>query len=736
MNPAFEQYVKDKESGRLAEDPGLTGYVPSPTLAPETTQLQPMLSLAGALPYRYDLREEGRVTPVKNQSPHGTCWAFAGLGSLESCLLTSAGETEDFSEDHLVLTSGFDDDPFIDGPYFEGNNPKVTAYLARWGGPVYESDDPYGDGTSPPGLSARKHVQEVLWLPNRTSSIDNDVIKQAVIDYGGVSASMYYSGTYWNDATDSYYCSSAFGPNHGVLIVGWSDYYPASNFSAAPPGDGAFIVKNSYGTSWGDGGYFYVSYYDAVLARSEDLGALAVFDGVESTTNYHHVYQHDPLGQTGYVNGPAWFANKFVGTETELLTAVGFYTLVPDTDYHVYVGPSLDDLSELASGSVSDAGYHTVALSTPSVVVDGEEFVVAVKIDSVNGEYIAVERPFDNYSSGATASAGQSYYGYNGTYWADMTGYIANTNVCLKAFTSELPDIKTNELMFYRSSDGQRVVLDVNASGGTALLNKGSWSTGWSYVIPMELDGDSRSEMLVYNKYTGKRVFLDFSASGHPSTISVGTTITGWTQIVPVEVDGDAADELLFYRSSDGKRVLVEVGSDGAISTISSGTWSAGWSHIVPLELDGDARSELLVYNKVTGRRVFLDLSSSGYPQALSPAATWSTNWSQIMPVSVDGDTRDELMFYRSSDGLRVVLDVNSGGYTTLVSKGTWSAGWTHVTPVELDWDTKSELLVYNKNTGRRVFLDLAPGGYPSALSIGTWSKNWSHIVPIEVDGT
>ena len=60
----------------------------------------------GVIPATYDLRTLGRVTSVKDQNPYGTCWSFASLGSLESCLLP--GETWDFSEDNMVLTSGFD----------------------------------------------------------------------------------------------------------------------------------------------------------------------------------------------------------------------------------------------------------------------------------------------------------------------------------------------------------------------------------------------------------------------------------------------------------------------------------------------------------------------------------------------------------------------------------------------------------------------------------------------------
>ena len=90
------------------------------------------------------------MTPVKNQGNYGTCWAFASCGSLESALMP--GEALDLSEDNMVLKSGFSvgSDLYNAG----GNLWMAAAYLTRWGGPVSESDDAYGDAYTPAG-SAR-----------------------------------------------------------------------------------------------------------------------------------------------------------------------------------------------------------------------------------------------------------------------------------------------------------------------------------------------------------------------------------------------------------------------------------------------------------------------------------------------------------------------------------------------------------------------------------------------------
>ena len=174
-----------------------------------------------------------------------------------------------------------------------------TAYLVRWGGPVNESEDAYGDNYTPPGLTPRKHVQEVDWIPLRGSALDNDNVKNAVMQYGGAYASMGWYGapggsSYYNASTTSYYYNGTLSTNHGVLIVGWDDNYSAANFATTPPGNGAFIVKNSWGAAWGSSGYFYVSYYDSKFGRTKPM---AVFNKAESTSNYIDRYEYDPLGE-------------------------------------------------------------------------------------------------------------------------------------------------------------------------------------------------------------------------------------------------------------------------------------------------------------------------------------------------------------------------------------------------------------------------------------------------------
>ena len=150
-------------------------------------------------PAKYDLRAHGRVTRVGLQDHYGTCWIFAAVGSLESCLLP--GARLDLSENHMADFQG-------SRLRFEGRAPSTisTAYVARWEGPVLERDDPYPHpGRSREGLRAVRHVQEVLFLPPHSSPRANDAIKWAVMRYGAVDATMAYEASGFNAATSAYY---------------------------------------------------------------------------------------------------------------------------------------------------------------------------------------------------------------------------------------------------------------------------------------------------------------------------------------------------------------------------------------------------------------------------------------------------------------------------------------------------------------------------------------------------
>ena len=433
-----------------------------------------------ALATSYDLRDTGKLSPVRDQGAYNTCWSFASLASLESYLLP--GDLENFSEDNLAMAAAGDFDFGFNGG---GNYQMATAELTRWNGPVAETSDPY-DAKFVAGLSPIEHVQNVLFLPDRTGPTDNDTIKYAVENYGAVYASIYAdsgmssssTSPYFNAANDSYYYDGSATADHAIDIVGWDDDYARTNFATTPADNGAFIVRNSWGPGWGDGGYFHVSYDDVVIGHG-----MAVFQG-GPTTDYAQNFGYDKLGFTdeyGYSSSPtpntAWMAADFVPRGDSFLGAASFYAQSPNTVYDIYLASSLNDhstWSEMASGTVAAAGYHTIPFATQPKAAAGLRFYMIVELTSPTTTWpIAVEDAEPGYSSKATAAAGESYISADGSSrsWFDCGAHDGVT-VCLRVFAGEpTPDAiapVTKALAAVRVTRGRYANLRYRVSDATA----------------------------------------------------------------------------------------------------------------------------------------------------------------------------------------------------------------------------------------------------------------------------
>ena len=134
---------------------------------------------------------------------------------------------------------------------------------------------------------------------------------------------MAYESSGFNAATSAYY-SRGTDFDHHVCIVGWDDAYPAGRFLRRPPGPGAFLIKNSWGTSLRAGRLLLDLLLRPLLGTT-----LAVFDGVEGAGNHDAIYQHDALGWSesiGFQSTTAWFAARYTSGGDGSVTAVSFYT--------------------------------------------------------------------------------------------------------------------------------------------------------------------------------------------------------------------------------------------------------------------------------------------------------------------------------------------------------------------------------------------------------------------------
>ncbi len=391
-----------------------------------------------ALPASYDLRDKYRISAIRNQGRYGTCWAFGALSAMESTLLPE--EAYIFSVDHMSMSNSFNVTQYDGGAYTMG-----MAYLAAWQGPVYEKDDPYGDGVTNSELEAVKHVQEMRIIASK----DIAAIKDAVFKYGGVQTSLYNSlrsatgySKYYDRETKSYCYIGTAKPNHEVVIIGWDDNYSKDNFSIPLEGDGAFICQNSWGEEFGENGIFYVSYYDTNIGTHN-----VAYTRIDENDNYDNIYQSDLcgwVGKIGYDKESMYGANVFTAKKNEKVVAASFYATAPDTEYKVYVvdhfvnEKSFDKRTLVAEGVLSDAGYYTIDFEQEIAVKKGQEYAVVVYVKTPGATHpMAIEYDSgDRFLDTIILDDGEGYISYSGNQFINVKDK-QNCNLCIKAFTND-----------------------------------------------------------------------------------------------------------------------------------------------------------------------------------------------------------------------------------------------------------------------------------------------------------
>ena len=241
---------------------------------------------AASLPTAFDARSAGIVTVPKNQGSYQDCWAFTLASIMETSLLKQGLGAFDLSEEHLAFfwanrmndplgNTPYDFNYHTHADYRNGGNPYTAAmFLSTWSGMALDSAYPTPTSWSE-NLRRRAAYDTAACLKDAVFSDYYTVerTKQLVRYYGSASTLIYLDRSnmarYFNASTMAYCYPYSSGVNHAVTIVGWDDTFSKNNFAAGSgvSGDGAWIVKNSWGPNWGDGGFFYVSYQDASLTN-------------------------------------------------------------------------------------------------------------------------------------------------------------------------------------------------------------------------------------------------------------------------------------------------------------------------------------------------------------------------------------------------------------------------------------------------------------------------------------
>ncbi len=410
----------------VAHAAGSTGFVPPPVDLDHVVLAEP--PLARDLPARFDWREHGQVSPVRNQGACGSCYAFAAAGELEARVLRDHGVVVDLSENHIKSCH-------FEARGCEGGNAQMVMNLLTRTGAVAEACDPYLAYNAPcqHGCAPQFAVRDWIWLTGSALPAAG-ALKQALLDHGPLSTTMYagdganpaWQTTFnnWNGGTGLYHAGNET-PNHAVLLVGWDDDWPH-----AGGGNGCWIIKNSWGTGWGDacghgasGGYFYLAYGSA--GGGKWTSAIT-----EIMTAYPElaVTGWDAGGWTGsigYNNPVAWGLMRVPVTETTHLHCVEFWTTdtTLQVDVAVHAGFTGGSLTGLLAGTTSagfgGVGYHSVELPEPLALIEGNTYYVSVRLQNASYGYpLAIDGQ-------GPRSNGNTWISLNGSSWVDLAGYSA-----------------------------------------------------------------------------------------------------------------------------------------------------------------------------------------------------------------------------------------------------------------------------------------------------------------------
>ena len=416
------------------------------------------VSEASAIPSSYDLRDYGRITSVKHQGIPGPCWAFAAMAACESNYLTqnlnTDGKIPDLSEMHTAFfcyknpkTETTFTSPKSGTLSLEGNTFMPVALMSRLAGPVddkllrYSTNLSYSEIKNlakklPESFKRSMRLRDAYFLSGINAPNENDR-KNLIINHGAIAVTMYSDPNKYRTKGKYYtYYNNEHGKetNHLVTIAGWDDNFSRENFEPKPSRNGAWLIKNSWGTSRGtNDGYFWLSY------DQHTYGGTAFI--VEKYNSRLKHYGYDDLGWCGQVNS-SWAANVFkISGNKEKLIETAFYTTQNNLDYEIYVydlgfdfpkSPTEGKLISTEKGNLKYTGYHTIKLKDEIQISYEKYFSVVVKLSN---KKFAVEKRVKNYSENAVINERESYFSNDGKNWTD--GIELKSNVCIKAFTKK-----------------------------------------------------------------------------------------------------------------------------------------------------------------------------------------------------------------------------------------------------------------------------------------------------------
>ena len=669
------------------------------------------ITKAAAYPSTY---KTANLPDVRDQGSYGVCWAFSTISLIETNLIKKnlVSNDIDLSELHLVnYTYNCVNDPLgglegdinkFDTSYgsvmqYGGNVEMAANSLLDWEGAVNEDVVPYTteyvrqveNNQLDDSLAYGKDVAHVqnFYRVNTTSKED---VKKAVMDYGAVSISYWsdqssdWSTQYYNSLTAAYYCPEGHITNHAVNIVGWDDDYSSDNFATKPEGNGAWIVRNSWGSEYGKDGYFYLSYYDkSIYSVGYTLEA-------ELSDNYNNNYQYDGAMLYGYMGytGSNKYSNIFEAKAnlggSENIKAVSFMTgSSTNLNYTVSVYTNLSDdtnpesgtLAAQKSGVTTYDGMYTVVLDSSVNINEGKKFSVVVEVNSNSGKtaYLAYERSMQSGKAGywctASVKANQSFINspYNG--WNDFSNKSYGGNFIIKAFTdNETTTVDVEKVSLNKSAttltEGESETLTATITPSNATGDKTvKWSSSNEAVAAVDSNGK------VTAKKAGTAVITATSSNGK----TAGCTVT--VKQKEIAITGISLNKSTTSLTEGESETLTATITPSNATGDKTVKWSSSNEAVAAVDSNGKVTA------KKAGTAVITATSSNGKSASCTVTVKQKDTYTGLR------DVNGTLIYFNNGQADKTYTGfVSYAGNNYYVIKGVVDTSYTNVTYNGKDW--------------------------------------------------
>ncbi len=601
-----------------------------------------------ALPEKVDMRNTNKVTKVDSQGATSTCWAWAAAATAETSIANSTGQAATkFSPFQLAYFAytplstqvsdlqGTEKSQAGEGisttadarKYllnFLGYQGQAASLMMSGAGVALTSSIPFPTSSLNDGiflekdsLTSEQRRERVARLSQwnflgsliiTSTSTNQDTttteyvgtdesvlsnMKQTLAD-GNAVAINYFGDTnqnpeadvYFNHKTNAQYTYEYQPSNHVVCVVGYDDTYSKENFIEGhqPEKDGAFIVKNSWGTGWGDEGYFYLSYYDrsivAVQSYEFDTSNYDAnnIDDEEIIDQYDYMqmlsYEYNEYDLSSTPNKHAWYSNMYTASQKQSLHSIATYVVanVDTLGYKVYkltdnatspkdIDGDINSPVDEGTLDIENEGYVRIELDNPLNLQQGEKYAIwFYQTDGDNKYYISQVRSLKDtpyYTSTAVVNEQESFnssdpaLGWDAMDTSKFDQSYAYDNYCVKGYATSCAQAS---FITFNSNGGTNVPEQVVANGEKATepnapTKDGATFAGW---------------------YKDSALTQPFSFN--TETISADTTLyAAWEYDITYELDGG------MNASTNPEAYIAGIGVASFSNPTKTGYDFAGW---------------------------------------------------------------------------------------------------------------------------------------------------------------